>query len=188
MNDQTNQGKWYILRVVPGRERSILAELKKRIIQQQLEHDVFDLLMPLEQSSDSNDKAAKNPKRLLPGYILVKINLSGGILNIINKMKPGILGFLGGKTPTNITQAEVDNLYNKIDEHNKKKQEDHLTYRIGDKVKIIAGAFQDFSATVENVDDIKKTVDVVVSILKREIKVKAIEFTQVIHIKSAKVD
>lgn len=172
--------KWYILHIVPGRESKVLNDLKMRIIQNKIEDSIFGLFLPIEHASTViRGKKTKITKKLMPGYIFMQVILSDKIYEIIQRLKPSVLGFLGGKKPEIIPESQINSLYDSVEEKNNlSNSELDYTYKVGDVVKIMEGAFQDFTAVIERVDNFKKTIDVSISILRRETKVMDIEFSQ----------
>ncbi|MBA3237270.1 MAG: transcription termination/antitermination protein NusG [Parachlamydiaceae bacterium] len=170
--------KWYVVQVVPTHEKKV-----KRSIEEQLElKGIGDLieqvLLPIENVSEmKRGKQIVVEKRLWPGYLLVKMELTDDSWLYV-KQTAGVLEFLGGAAPTPLSDREVDEILRDLADKKEKVTQKHK-FAVGDHVKIIEGVFVNFVGTVTEVFHDKGRLSVLVSIFGRDTRVDDLEFTQV---------
>ena len=121
-------------------------------------------------------------KKLWPGYILVKMNLTDDSWMYVQKYEWSH-GFLGGEKPTPLAAGEVDEILRDLEEKKKGVVQKH-NIKSGDKVKITDGVFVNFIGTVQEVFHEKGRLSVMVSIFGRETRVDDLEFWQVEQVHS----
>jgi transcriptional antiterminator NusG len=105
-----------------------------------------------------------------PGYIMVEANLAGEVPHII-KSVTGVIGFLGetkGGDPVPMRKSEVNRMLGKVDELSVKDENIAIPYNVGETVKVIDGPFNGFDGTVENVNEEKRKLEVMVKIFGRK--------------------
>jgi transcriptional antiterminator NusG len=139
---------------------------------------IAEILVPTENVAEVKKGAQKiTEKRLWPGYILLQMTLNDDTWMYV-KGTSGVLDFLGGAKPASLTEKEVQEILNEL--QNKKDDVVHKhNITVGDKVKIIDGVFVNFIGTVINVAHDKGRVSVMVSIFGRETRVDDLEFWQI---------
>lgn len=170
--------KWYVIQAMSGHEKKV----KKTIEENRDAHGMTDLieevLVPTENVAEVKKGQQKvSEKRLWPGYILVKMNLSDDSWQYI-KNTTGVIGFLGGEKPSALTEDEVAKILNELKDKKKEVVQKH-NIENGDKVKINDGVFVNFTGTVIEVFHEKGRLSVMVSIFGRETRVDDLEFWQV---------
>lgn len=170
--------KWYVVQVVPTHEKKV----KKAIEEQRELKGVADLieqvLLPTENVSEVKRGQQKIvEKRLWPGYLLVKLDLTDDSWLYV-KQTPGVLEFLGGEAPTPLSDREVEEILRDLADKKEKVTQKHK-FAVGDHVKIIEGVFVNFVGTVTEVFHDKGRLSVLVSIFGRDTRVDDLEFTQV---------
>ena len=174
-NDNPN-AKWYVVHTYSGHENKVAATLKQRVESEHLEDKILDVLVPTQDKIEIKAGKKVNIKeKIFPGYILVKMVLDD-ISWLAVRTTQGVTSFVGmGNKPTPISEAEVQTIV-------KFTMEEAPTYKqvfiVNDAVKIIDGPFADFIGKVDNVDEEKGKVKVLVSIFGRETPVE-LDFLQI---------
>jgi len=136
------------------------------------------VLLPIENVSEVKRGQQKVvEKRLWPGYLLIKMNLTDESWHYV-KATPGVIEFLGGDKPTALSDREVDEILRDLQDKKQKVIQKHK-FDVGDRVKITDGVFVNFVGTVQEVFHDKGRLSVLVSIFGRETRVDDLEFVQV---------
>jgi transcriptional antiterminator NusG len=170
--------KWYVLQVYSAQEKKV-----KQALEEHKDHkgmtDLLDqVLLPIENVSEVKRGQQKVvEKRLWPGYLLVKMDLTDESWHYV-KATPGVIEFLGGDKPTALTDREVDEILRDLQDKKQKVIQKHK-FEVGDRVKITDGVFVNFIGTVQEVFHDKGRLSVLVSIFGRETRVDDLEFVQV---------
>jgi transcriptional antiterminator NusG len=168
--------KWYVLNIRTGYENAIQKELQQRIEASGLENKIVDILVPVQKKIVvKKGKQKVEEDKIFPGYILVKMELDEVTWEIINNID-GIRGFVRtDKKPRPLPESEVQ----AIMQYMKVEQPSYQTsFSVGEAVKITEGAFVDFIGSVQEIDQSKGKVKVLISFLGREAPVE-LEFSQV---------
>jgi transcriptional antiterminator NusG len=136
------------------------------------------VLVPTEEVIEvRRGKKVTTERRFMPGYVLVRMEMSDQGYHLINSMNR-VTGFLGPQgRPMPMRDAEVNAILNRVQE-GEEAPRTLLTFEVGEKVKVNDGPFEDFDGLVEFVDDANQRLKVTVSIFGRETPVE-LEFTQV---------
>lgn len=162
--------KWYVIRVVSGKERKVKEYLDKEVKINNWTNSVVQILCPVEKVFKVlNGKKVLREKTLFPGYILLEANdgkLTDDIIHTVKNVT-GVIHFLGKDHPTALRKAEVNKMFGKMDEVSEQGIGYADPYIIGETVKIIDGPFNDFNGTVEEINNEKKKLKVVVKIFGR---------------------
>lgn len=173
--------KWYVLRIVSGKEKKVKEYLDKEIKINGWEHAILQILCPIEKVFKvQNGKKVLREKILFPGYIMLEAK--DGMLN--DTMIQGIqsvtnvIHFLGKEHPIALRKSEVNKMFGKMDEVSEQGIGIAEPYIVGETVKIIDGPFNDFNGTIEEVNEDKKKLRVMVKIFGRDTPVE-LGFTQV---------
>jgi len=170
--------KWYVIQVVSGQEKKVKKALEDNRDTKGMLELIDQVLVPTENVAEvKSGQQRVSEKKLWPGYILVKMNLTDDSWMYV-KDTNGVLEFLGGEKPTPLAQKEVDDLLNDLEEKKKGVVQKH-NIMPGDKVKITDGVFVNFIGTVLEVFHDKGRLSVLVSIFGRETRVDDLEFWQV---------
>jgi len=162
--------KWYVLRVVSGKEKKLKEYIDKEIKINGWANSVLQVLCPVEKIFKVvGGKKALREKILFPGYLMIEATdgkLTDDIVQTIKGLN-GVIHFLGKENPIALRKNEVNKMFGKMDE----VSEAGITYAdpfiVGETVKIIDGPFNDFNGTVEEVNDEKKKLKVTVKIFGR---------------------
>ena len=166
------QSKWYVVHTFSGYENKVATNLEKIVENRHLQDWIQEVRVPTETVVEVKDNQRKEVERkIFPGYVLVKMVLTDDSWFVVRNMR-GCTGFVGpnGK-PVPLTEKEIAAL-------GVEKKEIVIDYKVGDTVKIIDGPLENFSGTVEEIDQEKNMVRVTISMFGRETSVE-LELEQV---------
>ena len=171
--------KWYVVRAISGNEKKVKIYLESEINRLKLQDYIAQILIPTEKVYlVRNGKKVSKERSYLPGYVLIEAVLTGEIPHIIRNI-PGVLGFLGSKDePVPLRQAEVNRILGKVDELSEQGAEFSIPYIVGETVTVIDGPFNSFSGIIEEINEEKKKLKVMVKIFGRKTPLE-LSFTQV---------
>ncbi|MFZ8879968.1 MAG: transcription termination/antitermination protein NusG [Paracoccaceae bacterium] len=170
--------RWYSVSVLSNFEKKIAEQIRTSVIETGLEDEIEEVLVPTEEVIEvRRGKKVTTERRFMPGYVLVRMEMSDQGYHLINSMNR-VTGFLGPQgRPMPMRDAEVNAILNRVQE-GEEAPRTLLTFEVGEKVKVNDGPFEDFDGLVEFVDDANQRLKVTVSIFGRETPVE-LEFTQV---------
>ena len=162
--------KWYVLRVVSGKEKKVKEYLDKEVKISNWTNAIMQVLCPVEKIFKVvTGKKVLREKILFPGYLMLEA--ADGKLNdeMIQTIKniTGVIHFLGKDHPTSLRKSEVNKMFGKMDEVSEQGISYAEPFIVGETMKIIDGPFNDFNGTVEEVNEEKKKLKVVVKIFGR---------------------
>lgn len=170
--------KWFVVQVLSTHEKKVKKTLEDNRSLMGMADFIEEILLPIENVSEvKQGKTSVVEKRLWPGYLLVKMTLNDDSWQYI-KNTTGVVDFLGGGSPTPLTDAEVADILKDLAEKQNKVTQRHK-FEVGDRVKIIEGVFVNFIGTVIEVFHEKGRLSVMVSIFGRDTRVDDLEFSQV---------
>jgi transcriptional antiterminator NusG len=163
--------KWYVVRAVSGKEKKVKEYLELEISRMKLNDYVNQVLIPTEKVFKiQNGKKVNKEKAFLPGYVLIEAALVGEVSHVIKSI-PNVIGFLGtekGGAPVPMRLAEVNRILGKVDELAMSEEELKIPFVIGESVKVIDGPFNNFSGVVDEINEDKKKLKVMVKIFGRK--------------------
>lgn len=161
--------KWYVVRAISGKEKKVKEYLESEIRRLNLEDYISQVLIPAEKVfTVKNGKKVTKTRTYLPGYVLIEACLVGEITHIIRQV-PNVMGFLGtDNVPIPLRQAEINRILGKFDELNEQGDEINEPFIVGESVKVIDGPFNSFTGTIEEVNEEKKKLKVMVKIFGRK--------------------
>ncbi len=175
--------KWYVLQVMSGHEKKVQRTLLESVEKNQLQEVVKQILVPTENVAEVKKGAQKvTEKRLWPGYVLIQMIINDDIWSLF-KNTNGVIDFLGGEKPLALTDKEVEEILQELEERKKGVVQKHKI-DVGDKVKITDGVFVNFVGTVLEVNHEKGRLSVMVTIFGRDTRVDDLEFWQVEEVTS----
>jgi len=169
---------WYVLRVFSGHENKVKNLIDSRLAENELlSSRIFEVLVPTEKVFEVKDgKKRTKTRNFFPGYVLVNAELDNRAVDFLINT-PSVMGFLStGKKPVPLQPAEVKRIVGRITQ-NEDVERSETIFRTGDFVKIIDGPFNNFSGFVEEVNEEKMKIKVMVSIFGRNTPVE-IDFVQ----------
>jgi len=163
--------KWYVVRAVSGQEAKIKDYIASEINRLGYASYLEDILVPTEKVVQiRNGKKINKEKVYYPGYIMIKADLSGEIPHVI-KSVTNVIGFLGetkGGEPIPLRTTEVNRLLGKVDELELSKEHVAIPFTVGESIKVVDGPFNGFTGTIENVNEDKRKLQVMVKIFGRK--------------------
>jgi len=170
--------KWYIIHAYSGFERKVRESLESRIQAFGLQNRIGRIMIPTEPVTElRNGKKYTIERVFLPGYVLVEMELDNDLWHVI-KNTPRVTGFLGtGDKPVALSEAEVSSILFRS-ETAKDKPTMKVKFEKGEQVRINEGPFANFNGTVDDVNEDRQTLKVMVSIFGRSTPVE-IEFAKV---------
>ena len=170
--------KWYVVQVISSQEKRVKKALEENRESKGMADLISEVLVPTENVSEvKRGEQRLSEKRLWPGYILVKLELTDDSWMFV-KNTNGVIDFLGGEKPLSLPQHEVDAILSDLEQKKQGVVHKH-NIQSGDKVKINDGVFVNFIGTVQEVFHDKGRLSVLVSIFGRETRVDDLEFWQV---------
>jgi transcriptional antiterminator NusG len=169
---------WYIIHTYSGFEKKVAETLKSRIEASGLSDQFGEIMVPTEDVIEMRGgKKVVTPKLFYPGYVLVEMEMNDDTWHLV-RSTPRVTGFVGsGQRPTSLTMEEVDRIVHKVEvaaENPKPK----LEFEKGENVKITDGPFKDFTGVVDEINDDRSTLRVMVTIFGRSTPVE-LDFYQV---------
>ncbi|MDF1570179.1 MAG: transcription termination/antitermination protein NusG [Bacteroidales bacterium] len=169
MSDVTK--KWYVLRAIGGKEKKAKEYIESEISRLNLQDYISQVLIPTEKIYQiRNGKKISKERNYFPGYVLVEAVLTGEIPHILRNI-PNVIGFLGTQgeqEPIPLREAEVNRILGKVDELTAGEEEMSVPYFVGESVKVIDGPFNSFTGIIEEVNEEKKKLKVMVKIFGRK--------------------
>jgi transcription termination/antitermination protein NusG len=161
--------KWYVLRAVSGKENKVREYLEAEIKNSSLSEYVSQVLIPTEKVYQMrNGKKVLKERSYLPGYVLIEAALVGEVAHVLRNT-PNVIGFLGGTdNPQSLRESEVNRILGKVDELQETGEDFSIPYYVGESVKVNHGPFSGFSAVIEEVNNEKKKLKVMVKIFGRK--------------------
>jgi transcriptional antiterminator NusG len=159
--------KWYIIHAYSGFERKVKESLQSRVAAYHLEDKVGRIEIPTEPTTElRNGKKYTIDRVFLPGYVFVEMALDNDMWHVV-KNTPRVTGFLQtGDQPNALSEAEVNAMLNRSDV-TKEKPKLKLKFTKGEQVRITDGPFNNFNGAVDDVNEDKQTLKVMVSIFGR---------------------
>ncbi|HXB61945.1 MAG TPA: transcription termination/antitermination protein NusG [Acidobacteriaceae bacterium] len=170
--------KWYIIHAYSGFERKVKESLESRIQAYGLQQKIGRIMIPTEPVTElRNGKKYTIERVFLPGYVLVEMELDNDLWHII-KNTPRVTGFLGtGDSPVALSEQEVSSIIFRADV-SKDKPKLKVKFQKNEAVRINEGPFANFNGIVDDVNEDRQTLKVMVTIFGRSTPVE-LEFSKV---------
>lgn len=162
--------KWYVVRAISGKEKKVKQYIEAEINRLKLNDYVSQVLIPTEKIYQiRNGKKVSKERNFFPGYVLIEAALVGEVPHVIENIT-GVINFLGvkGDVPTPLRISEVNRILGKVDELAENDETINVPYVVGETVKVIDGPFNTFSGTIEEINEEKKKLKVMVKIFGRK--------------------
>ena len=170
--------RWYVLHAYSGYEKKVADSIVEQANKLGISDQIEEVSVPTQNIVEVKRGVRVNSERkIFPGYILIKMNLSEDTWHII-KNTPKLSGFLGTKgKPIPISNAEAKRISQQVID-GVEKSRPSIIYDVGEKVKVIDGPFASFNGEIQEIDEEKARLRVAVSIFGRSTPVD-LEYTQV---------
>ena len=165
-----NVKKWYVLRAIGGKEKKVKEYLESEIVRLKLQDYITQVLIPTEKIYQIRaGKKVSKERPFFPGYVIVEAAMVGEVPHVLRNI-PNVLGFLGTQTgePTPIRKAEINRILGKVDELAASEEEINIPFVVGETVKVIDGPFNSFTGVIEEVNEEKRKLKVMVKIFGRK--------------------
>ncbi len=172
----SDQRSWYVIHCYSGYENKVRHNLEQRIDTMGMKDKIFDVVIPTQEEIEVKDGKRRVVERhVFPGYVLVNMILSEESWYVVRNT-PGVTGFVGmGNTPTALRPEEVAQILKRME-----AEAPHIkvSFKVGERVRIVDGPFNDFRGTVAEIDMERSKVRVMVNFFGRETPVE-LDFLQV---------
>jgi len=167
---------WYVVHCYSGYEKKVRHNLEQRIETMGMKEKIFDVFVPTEEEIEVKEgKRRTVERRVFPGYILVNMILTEESWYVVRNT-PGVTGFVGmGNQPIPLRPEEVAHIVKRMEADAPRIK---VTFRVGERVRIVDGPFNDFRGTVSEIDMERAKVRVMVNFFGRETPVE-LDFLQV---------
>jgi transcriptional antiterminator NusG len=165
-----DQPAWYVIHCYSGYENKVRHNLEQRIETMGMKDKVFDVVVPTQEEIEVRDGKHRTVERhIFPGYVLVNMILSEESWFVVRNT-PGVTGFVGmGTLPTPLRPEEVAQILKRMEAEAPTVK---VTFKVGERVRIIDGPFNDFRGVVAEIDMERTKVRVMVSFFGRETPVE----------------
>ena len=170
--------KWYVIHAYSGFERKVKGAIEERVRLQGLNERFEEILVPSEEVVELRlGKKVTSDRKFFPGYVLVKMDLNDETWHLVTSI-PKVSGFLGGGgRPHPLSDREVEKILRQV-ELGMEKPKPKVVFSVGENVRVTEGPFVSFNGVVEEVDEDKTRLKVLVSIFGRATPVE-LDFVQV---------
>jgi len=167
---------WYVIHCYSGYENKVRHNLEQRIESMNMKDMIFDVVIPTQEEIEVRDGKRRTVERhIFPGYVLVSMLLSEESWFVVRNT-PGVTGFVGmGNLPTPLRPEEVAQILKRMEADAPMVK---VTFKVGERVRIVDGPFNDFRGVVSEIDMERTKVRVMVSFFGRETPVE-LDFLQV---------
>jgi len=172
----SNDKLWYVVHCYSGYEKKVCHAIEQRIETMGMRDKIFDVIVPTQEEIEVKEGKRKTvEKRVFPGYILVEMRLDEDSWYVVRNT-PGVTGFVGmGNDPTPLRPEEVKQIMDRMSDEAPKIK---VSFKVGQRVRIISGPFNDFPGTVAAIDADKSKVRVMVNFFGRDTPVE-LDFLEV---------
>ena len=174
--EPTEGPAWYVIHCYSGYENKVRHNLEQRIETMGMKDKIFDVVIPTQEEIEVKDGKRRTVERhIFPGYVLVNLQLTEESWYVVRNT-PGVTGFVGmGNNPTPLRPEEVAQIVKRMEAEAPTVK---VTFKVGERVRIIDGPFNDFRGVVSEIDMERTKVRVMVSFFGRETPVE-LDFLQV---------
>ena len=175
-DDEDDPSDWFVVHCYSGYEKKVRHNLEQRIETMGMRDMIFDVIIPTQEEVEVKDGKRRTVERhIFPGYVLVNMILTEESWFVVRNT-PGVTGFVGmGNLPTPLRPEEVAQIIKRMESDSPMV---NVTFKIGERVRIVDGPFNDFRGVVADIDMERTKVRVMVSFFGRETPVE-LDFLQV---------
>lgn len=170
---------WYVLHTYSGHENRVKVNLEQRVRSMGMSEKLEQVIVPTQKVTEVKDgKKRVLTKTSFPGYVLVKMDLDDELWYIV-RSTPGVMGFVGGgNRPIPLDEEEVENIISGGERRARDEAKRKFDFSVGDKVKVVEGPFSGFSGTIDELNEEKSKLKLMISIFGRSTPVE-LEFHQI---------
>ncbi len=165
-----SQKLWYAIHTYSGYEEKVAESIRQRADSLEMKDKIFQVLVPKEKMIEvKNSKRKVVEKKIFQGYVIVEMKMSEDAWYIVRNT-PNVTGFVGsGTEPTPLAQEEVDKILKRMGREEPKYK---MNFKVGEVVNIVDGPFKDTDGTINEVDETKGKLKVLVNMFGRETPVE----------------
>ena len=158
--------KWYVVHTYSGYENKVKVNLEKSVENNGLQDKIVEVCIPVEEAVEiKNNRRRVVQHKLLPGYVLVKMEMTNETWYIVRNTR-GVTGFVGaGNKPSPLSETDFASVFDSV-------PQTRIDIQVGDDVRILSGLFENFTGTVTQINLENQKIHVVVPMLKRETDVE----------------
>ena len=161
--------RWYVVNTYSGHENKVKENLEKRVESMGLQDCLFKIVIPEHVETEIKDgKKINKTKNMFPGYVLVEMIMTDEAWYVVRNT-PGVTGFIGssggGAKPFPVAEDEMESILRRLGIRETKVQ---IDFAVGDRVKILTGAFQGVEGSVESLNDETQVATVLTILFGRE--------------------
>lgn len=172
---ETPERAWYVVYCYSGYENKVRHNLEQRIETMGMKDKIFDVVIPTQEEIEVKDGKRRTVERhVFPGYVLVNMIMTEESWYVVRNT-PGVTGFVGMDQPTPLRPEEVAQILKRMEAEAPRVK---VTFKVGERVRIVDGPFNDFRGTVSEIDMERNKVRVMVNFFGRETPVE-LDFLQV---------
>jgi len=165
---------WYVVHTQTGYENKVKEHIEQNAAGQGFAERIFQVLIPTQKVTTSKRKEVL--RKWFPGYVLVEMILDAKTYWFI-RSTTGVTGFLGDPTPTPLQPEEIEQIFEKINNPDGKPKY-LVEFKVGESVRIIEGPFKHFNGTVQEINEQRSKLKVMVTVFDRSAPVE-VDFLQV---------
>ncbi|MDZ4839057.1 MAG: transcription termination/antitermination protein NusG [Bacteroidota bacterium] len=165
--------KWYVLRVVSGKEKKIKLHIESELEREKMSELINQIIIPMEKTVQlKNNKKVFKERNTFPGYIMIEGDLHGELISVI-KSVTDVLGFLPPKRdPEPMRLSEINKMLGIVDQMNNAGATEEIPFLREESVKVIDGPFNGFTGVIQEINEEKKKLIVIVKIFGRSTPVE----------------
>ena len=169
------EAAWYVIHSYSGYENKVKKNLEHRIESMDMADKIFQVVVPTEEEIELKDGQRRVvERRVFPGYVLVQMIMDEQSWYVVRNT-PNVTGFVGmGNKPTPLPDEEVKRIMRQLESEEPKIKVD---FKVGQKVRIVEGAFAEFTGIVQDLHPDKGRARVMVSFFNRDTPVD-VDFLQ----------
>ena len=169
--------RWYIVHAYSNFEKKVAEDIETKAKQKGLSELIEQIVVPTEKIVEvRRGRKVDAERKFFPGYVLVRATLTDAVFSLI-KNTPKVTGFLGDSKPVPVSQKEVDQILNQVQD-GVERPKTSVSFEIGENVRVSDGPFASFNGIVQEVDEERARLKVEVSIFGRATPVD-LEYGQV---------
>ena len=173
-----SEKKWYVIHTYSGYENKVMATLERKVKYMGLENVINRILVPMEEEIDVGKDGKKRAvkRKVFPGYVLVEMEVNDRSWYVVRNT-PGVTGFVGSATkPIPLEPEEVKSILKSQNLDTEPKP--HISVEVGEQVRITSGPFENFIATITEINEEKGTLKGLIDMFGRETPVE-VDYSQI---------